>query len=188
MPTLARAPNYNYFRDYDPSIGRYVESDPIGLRAGPNTFGYVKGMPLSFADPFGLKAQVCCRKIPGVPSSHCFINEKCPRSLNRRTGLQGPPPWGSSSGDYGEIHQNDPFDDPNQSTCGPWNKDPDVNKCVEREIKKYANPSSYSAILGPNSNTLAGTISRACNLGDDAPGFWVAHGWNFPSWATGDGQ
>jgi RHS repeat-associated protein len=26
--------HYNYFRDYDPSIGLYVESDPIGLRGG----------------------------------------------------------------------------------------------------------------------------------------------------------
>ena len=25
--------NQNYFRDYDPAIGRYVESDPIGLSA-----------------------------------------------------------------------------------------------------------------------------------------------------------
>lgn len=46
---------YNYFRTYDPSTGRYLESDPIGLSAGPNTYSYVGASPLSFIDALGLK-------------------------------------------------------------------------------------------------------------------------------------
>ncbi len=45
---------YNYFRDYDPSTGRYVESDPIGLAAGTNLYAYVRGDPLRWVDPKGL--------------------------------------------------------------------------------------------------------------------------------------
>lgn len=45
---------YNYFRDYDPSIGRYIESDPLGLRGGINTYAYVGNSPQVRQDPLGL--------------------------------------------------------------------------------------------------------------------------------------
>jgi RHS repeat-associated protein len=45
--------HYNYFRTYDPSTGRYLESDPIGLAAGLNTYGYALQNPMQYTDPTG---------------------------------------------------------------------------------------------------------------------------------------
>ena len=46
--------NQNWNRDYDPIVGRYIESDPIGLAAGVNTYTYVGGDPVFYIDAFGL--------------------------------------------------------------------------------------------------------------------------------------
>jgi len=46
---------YNYFRDYDSATARFLESDPIGLNGGLNTYAYVGGDPLTHADPQGLQ-------------------------------------------------------------------------------------------------------------------------------------
>jgi len=57
----------NYFRDYDPEIGRYIESDPVGLNGGVNTYGYVGGNPVNAVDPLGLypnTAQTFCMRDP----------------------------------------------------------------------------------------------------------------------------
>lgn len=44
----------NFLREFDSTLGRYVESDPIGLVGGSNTFLYVAAQPLGSTDIFGL--------------------------------------------------------------------------------------------------------------------------------------
>jgi len=57
--------HYNYFRDYDPSIGRYGESDPIGLDGGLNTYAYGLSNPVLNIDSLGLDVTVTY--YPGGP-------------------------------------------------------------------------------------------------------------------------
>jgi RHS repeat-associated protein len=49
---------YNYYRDYDPATGRYLEADPSGLNGGTNLYTYAAGNPVRFGDPSGLETAV----------------------------------------------------------------------------------------------------------------------------------
>jgi len=57
----------NGFRDYDPATGRYMESDPIGLAGGVNTYGYVNGNPVNSVDLYGEKWNDINYFDPNVP-------------------------------------------------------------------------------------------------------------------------
>lgn len=60
--------HYNYFRDYDPAIGRYLESDPIGLAGGMNTYAYSEDSPFTYVDRDGRDATII------VTRDHSFGN------------------------------------------------------------------------------------------------------------------
>jgi RHS repeat-associated protein len=58
----------NGYRDYDPTVGRYVESDPIGLAGGSySTYEYAGGDPELKADPLGLQEEEDEEPVGGEP-------------------------------------------------------------------------------------------------------------------------
>src|SRR6185437_3760630 len=71
--------HYNYFRNLDPSVGRYLQSDPLGIKAGSNTYNYVANNALRWIDPKGLIVYLCTRPAfraragEGVFANHPYI-------------------------------------------------------------------------------------------------------------------
>jgi RHS repeat-associated protein len=87
--------NQNWHREYSPRMGRYVQSDPIGLAGGVNSFAYAEGNPMSFTDLYGLFVGLQgCSQIRGAVTtrSHNYTDEKVLYSLYR-PGLE-PVSWG----------------------------------------------------------------------------------------------
>jgi RHS repeat-associated protein len=63
---------YNYYRDYDFSIGRYTQSDPVGLAGGFNGYLYVDASPIMIVDPSGL-APPCIYMPDDFDTTNCVL-------------------------------------------------------------------------------------------------------------------
>ena len=189
--------NYNYFRDYDPGTGRYIESDPIGLRGGPNTFGHAFQNPIMQIDPSGLEVRFACRELSGLgglltDKQHCFVVVTCPAENWEYTfSLFGADALGLPSYGYKEI--NDPRDQLD-SPATVFNEPINQQQCFAEEcafekavVDRWASfPARYVpySVRGPNSNSFANDLATGTHYGGQlppgAPGPDIAPGIDVP--------
>jgi RHS repeat-associated protein len=132
--------NYNYFRDYDPSTGRYVESDPIGLYGGSlSTYTYVSSNSVKNTDFFGL-ADICNVGVPfsgGIPHTFICANGQCGGKHSGGDGAAMYSPTSQIKNDSGDKPAASCSKVP-ESDCDPDS----FNKCVAQHVqpKKLSEP------------------------------------------------
>jgi len=166
---LHKSPIFNDLRHFSPAENAWLT---IGYRrsramGGGGRSGYAEMNPVLQIDPLGQRSRVCCRKIPKLPGEfrHCAIQIERD-GASTTCGLFGGRFTPGEERGVGRIRFNHPFDTPGEDdiVCGPWNENCEADQCAVETANSYANPSKYKAVRGPNSNTFAGTIARACNL------------------------
>jgi len=127
---------YNYFRDYDPALGRYVEADPIGLAGGMNIYGYASASPVIGRDKYGLTGLEGILTLPKpiiIPVPPVILGPAIlvPAVIYWSTGGDLTQEW-ISAGD--EVFWGDStYDDADEPTCD----DGDDDICYQRWVQEH---------------------------------------------------
>mgnify|MGYP000743010531 CR=1 FL=1 len=85
----------NWMRDYDPTTGRYMQADPLGLVDGASVYGYARQNPGRYVDPrgeFGIPGAVAGAVVGGVAgyiSSGCWKGAVIGAGFGAVTGGSG---------------------------------------------------------------------------------------------------
>jgi RHS repeat-associated protein len=151
--------SYNNMRDYDSSIGGYIESDPLGLKGGLGTYGYVSGNPLLLVDFNGLSG---CTFVGGLIV--CDFGTSKPPLIDPRTGEMSVPHASSGS---------------SKSSC-PTCDDPEYKKYIKCD-RLYDYP--YTSMFQARMSGLGGGKLQKPRPAERGPcgqdsGFVVGTHWN----------
>ncbi len=144
---------YNWNRHYDAQLGRYLQSDPIGLAGGVNTYAYVGGNPVSNIDPTGLDATVC---LYGGVTGHVGIgiNSSTTVGLYPKDGYT---PLGVITGTPGEIK----VDTKSPEACKTISTSADQDKKMSKAIAQaQSSIPSYRVVGNSCVNFVQSVLSK----------------------------
>ena len=149
----------NGYRDYDPSLGRYAETDPLGINAGQNLYAYVDGDPVNGRDLEGLIA------IPAPPPGI---------AIPAAAGTVGVVVGGGLLLGSDSVQQGTPF-----ANCPPDPDCPRILRDIDAATTQVTN--RYDAMANDEWSLFTRAFTTPI-AGQERKGTWKGHGDQLDGW------